>query len=162
LETIWKHCAGILKHIFEYQKRQVARFMKVRWNNNSLRLRITPPELAALEQGRCVREEIRFPGSSVGGWSVMIQPGNTDTSLRQQGCSVLLQLGSSDRQRLSAPDAEGVYFEVKPEEQSDSRTKIAFRYYIEKDFPCIHPRAGDALEEPTETFPTPLHFPERN
>jgi hypothetical protein len=136
--------------------------LKVRWNKNSLRLRITPPELDTLERGNSVREEIRFPGSSAGGWSVVLQPGDSGTSLRQQGCAVLLLLGDTDRQRLSAPDAEGVYFEVTPDERTASGSEAVFRYYIEKDFPCIHPRAGDALEEPTETFPTPLHFAERD
>jgi hypothetical protein len=124
--------------------------MKVRWTKNSLRLRITPGELATLEQSDSVREEIRFPGAEIPGWSVVILPGGPLTSLRLQGCSARLQLSDSDRARLQAPDAEGVYFEHE-----------TFHYYIEKDFPCIHPRAGDAMEEPTETFPNPAHLADR-
>ena len=124
--------------------------MKVRWTKGSLRLRITPGELASLEQGELVQEEIIFSGSDGPGWRVVIRPRAGQTSLNFLGCSALLQLGDSDRALLQAPDAEGVYFE-----------RESFRYYIEKDFPCIHPRAGDAMEEPTETFPNPAHFADR-
>ncbi len=133
--------------------------MKVRWNRNSLRLRITPPELLALEKGGDVREEIHFPGSDIAGWTVIVQPGNFITSLRQQEGTVLLTLGEEDRLRLSDPELEGVYFEVG-DTNGRGNTGV-FRYYIEKDFPCIHPRAGDAFEGPTETFPTPVHYGER-
>ena len=136
--------------------------MKVRWNRNSLRLRITPSELEALEQGDPVREEIRFPGATTAGWSMVIQPGSLGTSLLQRGCSVLLLLSSTDRLTLSAPSVEGVYFEVNLSEFTGPGSgRGVFRYYVEKDFPCIHPRAGDAMEEPTEAFPTPAHFSER-
>jgi hypothetical protein len=137
--------------------------MKVRWTKNSLRLRITPPELDALEQGDPVREEIRFPGSATSGWNVVIQPGSLGTSLLQRGCSVLLLLGDTDRRRLNTPEAEGVYFEVDLADVAGPGTgnRGTFRYYIEKDFPCIHPRAGDAMEDPTETFATPPHFADR-
>jgi hypothetical protein len=36
-----------------------------------------------------------------------------------------------------------------------------FRYFIEKDFPCVHPRAAEALEPRTETFPPPPDFEAR-
>ncbi|MES2462109.1 MAG: hypothetical protein V4671_16105 [Armatimonadota bacterium] len=137
--------------------------MKVRWTKNSFRLRITPRELDALEQGDPVREEIRIPGSALPGWTVVLQTGSFGTSLQQLGCSVLFLLGNADLSRLSSPKAEGVYFEVDPTDISRPGTgnRGVFRYYIEKDFPCIHPRAGDAMEEPTETFETPAHFAER-
>jgi hypothetical protein len=32
------------------------------------------------------------------------------------------------------------------------------RYFIEKDFPCVHRRAADALESPSETFAPPSSF----
>lgn len=124
--------------------------MKVRWAKNSLRLRITPAELASLEQGDLVREEMCLPGSDAAGWGVLIQPGASETSIQMQGCSVMLQLGDRDRACLQETDIEGVYFE-----------REAFRYYIEKDFPCVHPRAGDAMEAPTETFPNPERFADR-
>lgn len=134
--------------------------MKVRWTKNSLRLRITPGELAALEQSNSVREEIRFPGSDTPGWSVTLQYGAGQTSLQMQGCSALLYLGDSDCTLLRAPDSEGVYFEADVNAAETGRHET-FRYYIEKDFPCIHPRAGDAMEVPTETFPNPAHFVDR-
>jgi hypothetical protein len=35
------------------------------------------------------------------------------------------------------------------------------RFYIEKDFPCAHPRAGEAEEAPTPTFTPPPGFEAR-
>ena len=75
---------------------------------------------------------------------------------------MLLLLSDADRLRLSASDTEGIYFEANQADFTEPGSgQGVFRYYIEKDFPCIHPRAGDAMEEPTETFLTPPHFSER-
>ena len=40
--------------------------MKVRWTQNSVRLRITPTELHAIVNGETVREELRLPGGAPG------------------------------------------------------------------------------------------------
>jgi hypothetical protein len=32
------------------------------------------------------------------------------------------------------------------------------RYFVEKDFPCVHPRPVDAMGEPSETFAPPPGF----
>ena len=41
--------------------------MKVRWTGESLRLRITPGELAALERREAVAAALGFPGGGPGG-----------------------------------------------------------------------------------------------
>ena len=33
-----------------------------------------------------------------------------------------------------------------------------FRYFIEKDFPCAHPRPAEAMEAPSECFAVPVGF----
>jgi hypothetical protein len=37
----------------------------------------------------------------------------------------------------------------------------SLRYYIEKDFPCLHPRPAEASESTTETFEAPSDFAQR-
>jgi len=73
--------------------------MKVRWTKNSLRLRITPSEMAALLRGETVREEMRLPGGGAStGWGVEITTGDA-------GESGLLPFGLSGV-RLSLTDAD--------------------------------------------------------
>ena len=126
--------------------------MKIRWTENSVRLRITPSELAALERSEIVKESLAFAGNE-NGWSAAILPNVAQTSVQLVSGSLLIRLSGEDRYQLSASDCEGVYFQQEG--------AVPVRYYIEKDFPCVHPRAAEALEPPTETFAAPTGFDER-
>ena len=128
--------------------------MKVRWTEDSVRLRITPAELAALEAREPVGVSLRLPGGGV--WSAMIEPGvETPTRLEANAASICIYLHEADRRRLSHPEAEGIYFAPPT---ADSGVP---RFLIEKDFPCVHPRAIHAEEPTTETFAAPPGFDER-
>ena len=121
--------------------------MKVRWNRDSVRLRITPAEMATIMRGDQVAEELCFPGGAA--WHVAVNAG-AQTALASEGEVVHLLLSVEDRGRLAAPDAEGIYFQAG-----------SLRYYVEKDFPCVHKRGAEALEPTTETFVPPAGFEER-
>jgi hypothetical protein len=122
--------------------------MKVRWNRSSVRLRLTPSELATLMHGETVTETLGLPGGA--SWSVALAAAEA-TGLSSEGNTARLHLSPEDRQRLAAPDAEGVYFQIED----------GLRYWVEKDFPCAHPRAAEASEPVTETFAPPGGFEER-
>ena len=125
--------------------------MKVRWTNDSIRLRITPAELDALLRDEAVAEALHLPGGVV--WEAIIRPSPSDVT-RLDGdvhCAVIY-LSSEDRSRLADEASEGVYF---PEGDH------GVRYFIEKDFPCVHPRAIEAMEPTSETFSPPDDFAER-
>jgi len=132
------------------QARERSNTMKVRWTRRSIRFRISPSELEALMHGRPVREELAWPG---GRWVAAIRPGGGETRLASEDDSLLVTLAEADRHRLAAPEAEGVYFETSAEP--------SLRFYIEKDFPCVHPRAAEALEPAGETFAPPADFAAR-
>ena len=121
--------------------------MKIRWTRNSVRLRITPDEMAQLQRHEIVAERFRLPATS--GWSVHISPSQS-TALSMQDGILLFCLATNDIAQLSETQREGVYFS-----QDD------IRFYIEKDFPCAHPRAAEANEIPTATFAPPANFEER-
>ncbi len=87
------------------------------------------------------------------GWAVRVVPTEGATALTAEGPALTLALSRPDAARLAEPDREGVYF------QQDG--PMPLRYLIEKDFPCVHPHAAEALETPTETFPEPEGFRER-
>ena len=122
--------------------------MKIRWTQNSIRFRITPSEFSALENGQCIEEVLLLAGNAV--WSTQILPQASQTHLLAAAGVLTLHLSSADLNALIAPDAEGVYFR-------DNH----FRYFIEKDFPCAHPRASEAAEPETENFAAPPGFEER-
>ena len=124
--------------------------MKVRWTQTSIRLRITPTELHMLALGEQVEEHL---GPIHGAWSVIIAIDPAITDLTIDGGRVSLQLSAKDRDSLAEAYCEGVYF------QTDDCPRL--RYFIEKDFPCAHPRAADALEPETETFRAPSDFASR-
>jgi hypothetical protein len=122
--------------------------MKVRWTGESLRLRITPAELAALERGEEVSEGLAFPGG--GTWSVRLDPTADAAGVAWVEGSVRVALAPADVRALAAPEAEGVY----PHAPS-------LRLLVEKDFPCAHPHAPEAREPETERFPASEAFLER-
>jgi hypothetical protein len=126
--------------------------MKVRWTSESVRFRITPGELGRLRAGESVSTRLRVPGGS---WEATVTPGGGPTALRGAGPGALtLHLAVSDLERLRDPDAEGVYFRPPGGE-------APVRYFIEKDFPCAHPRPAEARED-AETFDPPPGFAERH
>lgn len=120
--------------------------MKIRWTTNSVRFRITPTELARLECGEAVEAALALPGG--GGWAATICPKAERTTIGMAGGQLRLHLSTADGVRLGSPSEEGVYFHTG--------TDPRLCYFVEKDFPCAHPRALDALEVSTETFERPL------
>jgi hypothetical protein len=122
--------------------------VKIRWTKNSVRLRITPQELEALQRGETIRES--FPLGDA--WHVAVVPSG-QTALQFVESVLQITLSENDRAVLANPENEGVYF------QTD--TEIPLRYFIEKDFPCANPRAAEAMEPVTETFAPPSGFEAR-
>lgn len=123
--------------------------MKVRWIPGSLRLRITPGELEKLLRGQEVNESLAEDCE----WCVKIKPGEK-SSIEFNGPSVTLQLAAQDLEKLTDGSVEGVYFN-RPGEPELS-------YYVEKDFPCAHPRPTETREPESETFPAPAGFKARH
>ena len=124
--------------------------MKIRWTKNSVRFRVTPSEVAAIERGEGVCEVLCLPHGA--GWRAAIAPA-VETSFVFEADELSVSLGESDLKSLAEPDREGVYFQLDGE--------TALHYFIEKDFPCAHPRTADAIEAPTGTFAPPPGFEER-
>ncbi len=109
--------------------------MKIRFTNSSLRVRITPNELERIQN----REPLELVFGLPSAWTISVLPSQT-TVLETRDGLVVFGLSSDDAALLAEPSREGVYFEAN-----------GIRFFIEKDFPCEHPRT--MLEESTETFP---------
>lgn len=121
--------------------------MKVRWTGESLRLRITPSELAALVDGQTVHEGLVLPG---GRWDLRLSPTGTRLAVRSSGGVVSVDVPAADVARLADPDSEGVYAHTD-----------GLRLMVEKDFPCAHPHADEAREPETERFAPTAGFSAR-
>lgn len=124
--------------------------MKVRWTSHSIRFRITPTELALLQDGQAIGTEIALPG---GAWQASAVPNAPATALTMDSSTVRMALTKADIDALSVPDTEGIYFATS--------TAPSVRFLVEKDFPCIHPHGSKLAEAPTETFAAPPDFEER-
>ena len=115
--------------------------MKIRWTEQSVRFRITPTELETLRRGQIIQTHLLLPG----GWRASVSTGSLGTTLKMEAEVLRFLLSGEDAARLFLQESEGVYFQ---------QTESGLRYYIEKDFPCEHPRPAEALENP-ETFERP-------
>lgn len=142
--------------------------MKVRWNRTSIRLRITPGELSALQRGDPIAERLSFFGAAEWAVHVVPCPEIEMTGLTGDRSDIWLRLALADIARLSSPENEGIYFAEPLRQQAcsvqtgDVSSSPMLRYFIEKDFPCIHPRAIGANEPEYETFAAPEGFAERH
>lgn len=122
----------------------------MRWNRSSVRLRITPTEFQAITRGEAVQEGIAFPGMH---WNVTLRPSDAETTLAADQHGIYFSLSEADRAHLADPETEGVYFEMTQ--------PTTLRYYVEKDFPCVHKPAPEAGEGASETFVPPSGFEAR-
>ncbi len=125
--------------------------MKIRWTNNSVRFRITPGELESLKHHQPISEVMEWGNGS---WEAYLSVSDK-TSFWIEKMMMQVSLAPHDVEALAKPENEGVYFSTKAGPEGE-----AIRYFIEKDFPCAHPRASEA-EESSETFEPPLGFEAR-
>ena len=117
-----------------------------------MRFRITPGELQLLQNHQSITEEISWGN---GYWEASINVG-TAAGLWFEKMMLQITISPVDVLQLAGPENEGIYFSTPRGPEGE-----AIRYFIEKDFPCAHPRAGEAEETPTETFEPPPGFEER-
>ena len=100
--------------------------------------------------GDTIEASLAVPG---GEWRVVIEGGDT-TVIAMRDNVLHITVAEIDRDELADPEVEGVYF------GTDEPTPL--RYYIEKDFPCAHPRPPAANDPVTETFAPPADFKQRH
>jgi uncharacterized protein DUF7009 len=115
--------------------------MKLRIQNNSLRLRLTKTEVARLGDQGFVESAIQFPGDRVLRYSVAAAPETERISVCYQGDSVCVLLPIQVAQGWAKDNQVSL-------EGTDSGVQIL----VEKDFQCLHRAAGS---EP-DSYPNPM------
>ena len=119
--------------------------MKLRIRGNSIRIRVSQTELAAIADTGRVEDVIEFaPGVRLRYGLSVVEQGSVEASY--EGDQVFVNLPRPSVDRWLAPDQVGI----------DSVQTIAdgreLKILVEKDFTCLAPREG---EDDTDLFPNP-------
>ena len=105
--------------------------MKVRLHGDSLRLRLTQPEVARLAAGGAVETETAFrPGAAL---TVRAVPSDRPTlAVTFEGGVVTVAVPRAEVERWAASDAEAVA------ETQDAGAGRTLAVSVEKDYACLH------------------------
>jgi hypothetical protein len=115
--------------------------MKLRIQDNSLRLRLTQREVARLGDGGSVESAIRFPENRVLNYSVAALASSDGVSVRYDCDSICVFLPGKLASEWAAND-----------EVTIEAVDFGVRILVEKDFQCLH---RSAASEP-DNYPHPL------
>ena len=119
--------------------------VKLRICNDSIRLRLTVSEVAAVAAGEAVRARTRFPGGAALRYA--LEPADVavpTATLEQQSLTVLVPRAGSARW---AEDETAVSLSGAAALPDGELTLL-----VEKDFACLAPRPGD---DPADLFVNP-------
>ena len=119
--------------------------MKLRFKGNTLRLRLTQPELDQLSRGETVREEIPFPQATLT-YAVAPDFSLASIAVQYQDHEVLVRLPEEQVREWVDTDLVGL------EETLATGGGKSLYLLLEKDFQCLHQRPN---EEETNQFPNP-------
>jgi hypothetical protein len=116
--------------------------MKLRFRENSLRLRVNRPEVENLAAGGSLEERVDFPGGTRLSYVLESSPGETPGVSFHDG---IIRVSAPDWEvkDWARTDAIGLYFHVSAGGKS---LKVA----IEKDLECVE---GSADERDPQAFP---------
>ncbi len=115
--------------------------MKLRFRNNTLRLRLNRREVETLAAGRTIREEVLFPNQAL--FTYALEPGDQALAGASfDGYSIRVAAPLSDLRDWACGESIGLYFDVP----ADSKT---LKISIEKDLECVD---GPLEERDPEAF----------
>lgn len=125
---------------------RIFKIMKLRIQGNSLRLRLTQPEVHRIGQHKAVRETMHM-GESNPSFAYVLTTHADDRPLRvtYQENEIGVSLPAAIAQQWAASEQVGI------EEQLALEDEQTLHVLIEKDFQCLH---RDEAEEPHQ-FPNP-------
>lgn len=107
--------------------------MKLRFRNNSLRLRLNRPEVEALASGSPLQETVSFPGSS--SLTYVLEPSaRLEPQASFEAGRILVAAPPGELRNWATGNAIGMYFELPA--GANSTLRIA----IEKDLECVEGR----------------------
>ncbi len=120
--------------------------MKLRIRDNSIRLRLSQGEVAALGKEGLVASRIEFPGGRALAYVVESSPASVMPAAFLSGNLVTVSLPES----MVLPWARSEQVAISGEQRLDDGTWL--HVLVEKDFACLAPRAD---EDETDLYPHP-------
>ena len=112
--------------------------MKLRIRGNTLRLRLTRPEVEALHEHGKVEDASAFPDGARFRYALELAATTTATF---DEAGIIVSLARPEGEAWCVSETVGISAEVGP-----------MQLLIEKDFACMKPREG---EDPSEMYPHP-------
>lgn len=123
--------------------------MKLRINNNSIRLRLTQPEVEKIGNGIPVEESLNLNPFLAKNFCYRLEPCTKSTAITAAFSSNQLLVKIPQPQSLTWATTEQVGLRHVQDEGTDKATTIL----IEKDFQCLHKRPD---EDESNNFPNPM------
>ena len=122
--------------------------MKLRIKGNSIRLRLTQPEVQRIAAGETVREHVSF-GSDMPTftYSLKVRSDETKVTARYQDHTVQVNLPAAVARTWATTEQVSIEETMLLSEQEE------LYVLIEKDFQCLHPRPN---EDDQDHFPNPI------
>ena len=120
--------------------------MKLRIHENTIRLRLSKPEVATLRETGLLQATLRLPGSDALTYSLESSPASVRATAQfRDGC---LRVLLPDSAVTEWADSDRV--SIRSEQVGDNGEALGL--LIEKDFKCLTPREG---EDEGELYPHP-------
>jgi hypothetical protein len=116
--------------------------MKLRFRQNSLRLRVNRREVEGLTKGLALEEHVHFPGDTHLGYVLESAP-SAGPQIEFEGGTIRVAVPSVTIQDWASTDAIGIYFDLPA---NGSVLKVA----IEKDLECVD---GAPEERDVDAYP---------
>lgn len=121
--------------------------MKLRFSNNSIRIRLSQSDVNAIKNGKTLAEKVGFGHISDDfTWMVRSSDRDQNVSVQYKNGQILVSIPTEQCRTWAESDSVGIYYDQEIDE--DTNLKIS----IEKDFQCLHKRAG---EDESDNFPNP-------
>lgn len=121
--------------------------MKLRMKGNSIRLRLTQPEVAALASGAAVEESTRFPDGAEFRYRLVSSAEASEPGATFAHGMMTVMLPTAAVGRWARETVVGLEF------ASALKNGGELRLLVEKDFECLNPRREDREEG---AFPHPM------
>lgn len=123
--------------------------MKLRINNNSIRLRLTQPEVETIGNGMAVEESLFLHKAPEENFRYRLEPCDQSATITAaySAHQLLIKVPKSEAESWATTEQVGL------KHIQDEGAESASVILIEKDFQCLHKRPG---EDESNNFPHPL------
>ncbi len=119
--------------------------MKIRVQGNSIRLRLTQPDVQEFDRNKVLTESVQFPEGQQFQYQIL-QTAQAFIGATFDQSAITIQIPEKEARQWIQSDQVGI------EQNLDLESGDQLRILVEKDFQCLHQRPG---EDETDAFLNP-------